>query len=727
MASSPSDTVQFIVAGKTFTVAVTNLRLSRNPEALLTRAVLTATSCEDPITIDGDSELFPYILDMHRVLTITGQDKCHIPATVSKSAVIQEARRFGLMVSAEDIVEDGDELRGGGRFGSSWWAPPAAQDGQARKASVFFQDWTANQVVDWLKTFQQGRFAAHAEKFISRGIDGKTLAVITDDELKEIGIGDPKTRAVFLFAIESPWEDSGACDVNASEELKRVAHQKECEGYVDTEDETAPNVIDAAMLMLQSIFGKNGSRDMFTPLLEEWRAEHPPVALGGVDTVPTPTRALDTAKAVPCKSHKGILVAARTRPVLTDGPDSAALEIGDFDAISAASNTNVTVHSCGMQRDGVTPKIEHKPFQVHRALDSTCDEKVVSDIALPLVDTAVKHRVHSTLLCYGQTGSGKTHTVGHLAQNIVQHLYNHLDAKLVVLEAFELKGGAKGLVNTTSQALSLHADSKPELALFEGQDGAIHVGGSNGVVSGPGEALNLSHSALASSAEELLRLFDEACKRRESHNTQRNAASSRTHAFYRFHIAEPLHPEGVTGTGACIELVDLAGSESNKDSLYHNKALIDERAKINSSLQALNACIQKTMQGASYVPFRQDKLTQLLRPCFERRDKSLEDAATVLFMACLSPLASDSQQSIRTLTYTQQLTGVSSKPKQKQSAFMAEGLKRLAMATESGDAEQIRDALRIAQHNGVTGPERRRATELLQKLDAEAGGSPTHA
>jgi len=183
----------------------------------------------------------------------------------------------------------------------------------------------------------------------------------------------------------------------------------------------------------------------------------------------------------------------------------------------------------------------------------------------------------------------------------------------------------------------------------------------------------------------------------------------------------------VTGTGACIELVDLAGSESNKDSLYHNKALIDERAKINSSLQALNACIQKTMQGASYVPFRQDKLTQLLRPCFERRDKSLEDAATVLFMACLSPLASDSQQSIRTLTYTQQLTGVSAKPKQKQSAFMAEGLKRLAMATESGNAEQIRDALRIAQHNGVTGPERRRATELLQKLDAEAGGSPTHA
>lgn len=94
----------------------------------------------------------------------------------------------------------------------------------------------------------------------------------------------------------------------------------------------------------------------------------------------------------------------------------------------------------------------------------------------------------------------------------------------------------------------------------------------------------------------------------------------------------------------------------------------------------------------------------------------------MLFIACLSPLASDCVQSSRTLTYTQQMTGLSSKAKQSapQKRFMAEGLKRLANAVESGDAAQIREAIRIAQHHGIVGPERRRAVEALQKLEAVA-------
>merc|ERR1719265_2580729 len=159
--------------------------------------------------------------------------------------------------------------------------------------------------------------------------------------------------------------------------------------------------------------------------------------------------------------------------------------------------------------------------------------------------------------------------------------------------------------------------------------------------------MNLTNCSLASSTEELETLFQQAESRRTSHDTARNAASSRSHAFYRFYLASETHtPAQVISTGACIELVDLAGSESNKDSLYHNKTQIDERAKINSSLTALNTCIQKTIQGASYVPFRADKLTQILRPCFARRDVSSAAFPTVVFLACLSPLASDAQQSI---------------------------------------------------------------------------------
>jgi len=714
MAAS-SDTVLFLVAGKEFSVSVADLRLSKNPESLLTRAVLTATNSEDPIVVEGDAELFPYILDIHRLLTLTGvrtfvdmQSKCYIPLTVSKAAVLNEAQKFGLMVSASDIVQDEGQVWD--RFGNKGYAIICSQ-GDKNVNYEIFRDWTAIQVADWLKTFQQGRFAAFAERFISNGIDGLALSTVTDDDLKKYGMLEPRLRAVFMSGLESAWD----AFVDTNEELARVALQKQREATADSEDEETSNPIDAAALTLQTMFGKGGTREMFTAIIDKWRAENSLVS-GGADAA---LKAPETDK-----SHKGILVAARIRPVLANGSDSPALEVGDFESLTAlaAANAKVVVHSCGTQRDGSTPKVEHKSFLLHRALGPTCAEEDVLDLVVPLVDTAVKRCVHTTLLCYGQTGSGKTHTVGHLAQNVSQHLFKNLGAKRVALEAFELKGGAKGLVITSSQAFSLHADSKPELPLFEGQDGVVHVGGSNAVANEPGQALNLSHCALASSQEELLQFFVDATQRRCSTDTKRNAASSRTHAFYRFHLAEASESgnDCVIGTGACIELVDLAGSESNKDALYHNKARIDERAKINSSLQALNTCIQKTIQGSSFVPFRADKLTQLLRPCFERRDKTLNGVATVLFMACLSPLASDSSQSMRTLTYTQQLTGVVAKPKQCAAGkrFQAEGLKRLAVAVETGDADQIRQALAIAQHNGVTGPERRRAIEFLQKLDA---------
>jgi len=252
-----------------------------------------------------------------------------------------------------------------------------------------------------------------------------------------------------------------------------------------------------------------------------------------------------------------------------------------------------------------------------------------------------------------------------LAEHTAQHLFASLEAKLVVLEAFELKGGSRGMMLTsTGHAFSLNEDSKPELTLFEGADGVVHVGGSEGATAGGQGDLNLKHCVLAAGAEELVARFKEAEQRRTCLDTKRNKASSRSHAFYRFHLAQKNAKGGITGTGACIELVDLAGSESNKDSLFHDRLRVEDTARINNSLMALNDCIRKQTQGASYVPFRADKLTQLLRPCFVKKDAALEGVVTVLFLTCLSPLASDAHQSIRGLTYTQQLTGMKPKPAQ---------------------------------------------------------------
>lgn len=700
-----SDTVQFDVGGTCFDVAVPNLRLSMFPDSVLGKYVLAARDRvgDGPIAISGNPALFPYILDMHRQC-----GHCRIASTVSKEEMMQEARAFGLPVSAESVIEEGDAYRDGA----------LDQDRQSLAAADYFRAWTVEQISDWLKSLQQGRFALYAEKFCSQGVDGSALAALTQGTMKELGVSDPRTRAALLAAISTERHS----DQSASLAVDAAAQP---ESDPEPEEDAAAKRLDAAALILKTMFGESGSTEVFREMISNWRLEHLPAKSGATGSPDIDATEADTARVR--RSTNGILVAARVRPVLS-GPDGAALEIGDFESVSVpAASDRIVVHLCGMQRDGKTPKVENKVFNVHAALSSSCNEKSVFEMLQHLADTAVKRSTHTTVLCYGQTGSGKTHTVGHLSWRLARYLFDTHSAKFVVLEAFELKGGAKGLVSHTSNVFSLHADSKPELSLFEGEDGAVHVGGSNSVVSGQGRPLNLAHSALASSPEELVWLFQEAEKRRASRDTARNAASSRTHAFYRFYLAEAVLPDllelpEVTGTGACIELVDLAGSESNKDSLYHNKLQIDERAKINSSLAALNTCIRKSVQGAGFVPFRADKLTQLLRPCFLKRCPELDGLATVLFLACLSPLTSDAQQSIRTLTYTQELAGLKAKATRtaQQKKFMAPGLKRLAEATARGDLTELRAAITAAQRDGITGPERLRAVAALRALEAEA-------
>merc|ERR1712228_1170878 len=159
----------------------------------------------------------------------------------------------------------------------------------------------------------------------------------------------------------------------------------------------------------------------------------------------------------------------------------------------------------------------------------------------------------------------------------------------------------------------------------------------------------------------LIKFFRAASSRRSAQDTDRNAASSRSHAFYRMYLVKDecddlSNQVRYRKEGTCIEMVDLAGSESNKDTLFHDRERVEDAAKINSSLMALNDCVRKQSQGAGYIPFRADKLTLLLRSCFMKRLKQYKDVPTLLFIACLSPLASDMHQSNRTLGYAQQLS-----------------------------------------------------------------------
>mmetsp|Transcript_73995 Transcript_73995/g.207703 ORF Transcript_73995/g.207703 Transcript_73995/m.207703 type:complete len:192 (+) Transcript_73995:55-630(+) len=96
---SRSDTVKFNVGGRVFEV-LREPTLSLHPGTLLS-TLADEHSGDDPIFVEANPELFPYILEYLRSRSI------HIPLTVSKGAVLAEASRLGLKSLAEgDVKQD---------------------------------------------------------------------------------------------------------------------------------------------------------------------------------------------------------------------------------------------------------------------------------------------------------------------------------------------------------------------------------------------------------------------------------------------------------------------------------------------------------------------------------------------------------------------------------------------------------------------------------------------
>jgi kinesin family protein 2/24 len=98
--------------------------------------------------------------------------------------------------------------------------------------------------------------------------------------------------------------------------------------------------------------------------------------------------------------------------------------------------------------------------------------------------------------------------------------------------------------------------------------------------------------------------------------------------------------------------VDLAGSERGTDTKSHNAQRRTESQEINTSLLALKECIRAldmNKSGTKHVPYRQSKLTLILKDCFT------SDNAKTTMIANISPGASAADHSLNTLRYANRI------------------------------------------------------------------------
>mmetsp|Transcript_32363 Transcript_32363/g.77692 ORF Transcript_32363/g.77692 Transcript_32363/m.77692 type:complete len:709 (+) Transcript_32363:35-2161(+) len=242
----------------------------------------------------------------------------------------------------------------------------------------------------------------------------------------------------------------------------------------------------------------------------------------------------------------------------------------------------------------------------------------------------------SMIFAYGQTGSGKTFTIdGTTEQPGVQRraLEQLLctcppdcSIAMSVVEVYNdavrdlLGGNPKELMDVRQSAEGI-PEAPGSVSMF-------------GCVSVPGLCCQT-----VASEEEAQDLLATARANRAVGSTQLNARSSRSHLILSLAVVRSLSGVPV----GFLHLCDLAGSERTKLSLAEGDRM-KEANHINKSLSALGDVLHALANKSSHVPYRNSKLTSLLRDCLGGNSK-------VLMLAQASSDACDLSETFSTLSF----------------------------------------------------------------------------
>ncbi|XP_054467751.1 uncharacterized protein LOC129101833 [Anoplopoma fimbria] len=257
--------------------------------------------------------------------------------------------------------------------------------------------------------------------------------------------------------------------------------------------------------------------------------------------------------------------------------------------------------------------------------EESSNEEVYRRTAYPLV----QHMLNggkATCFAYGQTGAGKTHTM--LGSPVRPGLYalavldifaylstTHMHSPLLVyVSFFEIYCG---------QLYDLLDHRKRLFAREDGQN-VVHIVGLRDV--------------RVDSVSSLLEVISRGTEERTQGMSGVNPLSSRSHALLQIQLRDT--NQKIAGR---MWFVDLAGSERASDTKEPDRQSRMEGAEINQSLLALKECIRSLDQG-SHTPFRQSKLTQVLKDSF------VGDSMTCM-IANISPGHLATEHTLNTLRY----------------------------------------------------------------------------
>ncbi|KAG0557605.1 hypothetical protein KC19_11G143200 [Ceratodon purpureus] len=232
--------------------------------------------------------------------------------------------------------------------------------------------------------------------------------------------------------------------------------------------------------------------------------------------------------------------------------------------------------------------------------DNTSQQEVYNASTAQLVEGVLQGK-NGSVFCYGATGAGKTHTMLGTIQSpgVMVLALKDLFAKIK-------QRSKDGDHVVRLSYLEVYNETVRDL-LSPGRPLVLREDSKQGIV-----AAGLTQYQ-AYSADEVIHLLQRGNLNRTTEPTRINETSSRSHAILQVVAEYKLQQEtGVIVRVGKLSLIDLAGSERALATDQRTLRSV-EGASINRSLLALSSCINALCEGKKHIPFRNSKLTQLLK------------------------------------------------------------------------------------------------------------------
>ncbi|KAL0048004.1 hypothetical protein WJX82_005489 [Trebouxia sp. C0006] len=317
-------------------------------------------------------------------------------------------------------------------------------------------------------------------------------------------------------------------------------------------------------------------------------------------------------------------------------------------------------------------------------------ERLYTGAIAPIV-SEVLEGFNCTIFAYGQTGTGKTYTmeggdrnsadgkdlseVAGVIPRAISQIFQHLDS---INSEYTVKCSFLELYNEETTDLLAVGESKSnqKLRMLEDKSG-VNVQGLEEII--------------VKSSADIYTLLDRGSAKRRTAETLLNKQSSRSHSVFciTVHMREtPTEGEDVIKVGK-LYLVDLAGSEN-----VGRSGAVDVRAKeaglINKSLLTLGRVITALVEQSGHIPYRDSKLTRLLRDSLGGRTKTC-------IIATIAPTVQCQEETLSTLDYAHRAKNIRNRPEVNQRISKAAHIKEL-----NSEIDKLKEELfATREKNGV--------------------------